>query len=179
MNNLMLAGNNGNDGNNGNGIDLDKLLLLSSQNTMQIQALNESFKNIHTEIGNIVSSVNNLDSDVQVLNKRMDIIETQEEITTEQAETLSNSVKTRANYLLNYDVDDISKYRGTLISWCYNDCKQYAGMARKYAATRKENYPGLLGYINNWVPIGGMVAFKAKTDKVAEANRKAKEQGYR
>lgn len=182
MNNMMVLGGNDN-GNNGSwnpgNIDLDKLLLLSQQNMMQITAFNEGFKNIGTELKHITSSVNGLNDNVSALSHRMDVIETKEEITTEQAETLKASVHARVLYLLNYDDEDVAKYKSTLISWCYTDCKRNAGMGHKFAATRKENYLGLLDYIETWRPVGGMAAFKAKVDKNAEENRKAKELGYK
>jgi hypothetical protein len=151
--------------------DMQQLMNITGQIGMNVN-------NISKQVGIVTTAVANIRTDVNQLTDRMDQLELKEEVTTEQAATINRTIHRRVYEILGDNKDDLAKYTKIFSQRLYTDARRNAGLGNTYHATKKENFQRVLDYAESWTPSGGILKLKERADRMAEARRKAKEQGY-
>lgn len=159
-------------------VALNAALELSKSNTENISTIIGEIKTQRRAIGDLTKTVSDIDTAIKQLNDDFDLFKLNEEITDSQATSIKSACVKRVCEILGEHALDRKKYFNIFIKNLYKDARKYGVLGSKIATTKKGNFQRCIDFAESWVPSCGCAALKARADRNAEANRKAKELGY-
>lgn len=166
---------------NNNNLTMQQLTNLVGQTSMNVNAL-------LGKIGDISQRVENFDNRMGKIENRMDSLETKEEITYEQQNTIDSLISqvvynrlgigSSSSKWTDEEREINAKYGKLFRRRLRKEVSNKGNLAYPFRTTKKGHFVDACNDIEAWIPRNGVAALKKEADANAEANRKAKEQGY-